>query len=197
MLEIQTQKCHEDWTGLSRKSYLIICVAGLTSKTPKNIINYIYFPAWYIINKRHDVASTLLWRIKVTTLQCCIIVMCLLSTSFTTELRINWNGYTFRRSKPSKRGSTLKAFFFLLELTVFQNSVYLKTIFTLNSRPELRNGGECWYHGFSATVSLAKIQDFFPLYQLQWLLLYNLLKNSNFSFTVIFRIFCSDSFLSC
>ena len=32
VLEIQTQKCHESWTGLSRKSYFIFVLQVLSSK---------------------------------------------------------------------------------------------------------------------------------------------------------------------
>ena len=50
MLEIQTQKCHESWTGLSRKSNFIFVLQVLPKKKSQMDVKIaVWFPWFYQI----------------------------------------------------------------------------------------------------------------------------------------------------
>ena len=49
MLEIQTQKCHGSWTGLSRKSYFIFVLQVFLQKCQLDVKIAVWFPWFYQI----------------------------------------------------------------------------------------------------------------------------------------------------
>ena len=49
VLEIQTQKCHESWTRLSRKSYFIFVLQVLSQKRQVDVKIEVWFPWFYQI----------------------------------------------------------------------------------------------------------------------------------------------------
>ena len=78
MLEIQTQKCHESWTGLSRKSYFIFVLQVLPQKRQLKIA--VWFP-WFYQNFRETAAIVIVvYQLRQ---QRCL--------AMTTSKRSKWN----------------------------------------------------------------------------------------------------------